>query len=51
MQAAESVEKSALKTEQSVVLLKRAFRQKAFRMPESAEGGLLAVFVVGYSLL
>lgn len=31
--------------------LKRAFRQKAFRMPESAEGGLLAVFVVGYSLL
>ena len=45
------MEKPALKTEQSAVLLKRAFRQKAFRMPESAEGGLLAVFVVGYSLL
>ena len=44
------MEKPALKTEQSAVLLNRAFRQKAFRMPESAEGGLLAVFVVEYSL-
>lgn len=40
------MKKPALKTEQSAVLLNRAFRQKAFRMPESAEGGLLAVFCV-----
>ena len=33
-QTAESVEKPAVKTEQSAVLLNRAFRQKAFRMPE-----------------